>query len=71
MELSEKLKTLSPLDMAEPDPCCGKALHKALASGSLASKSEWVHEKCGCRWEACITTEGVRFWRPVVEVWII
>ncbi len=69
MELAEKLKKL-PLDMAEPDPCCGKALGKVLASGALADKSEWTHEKCGCKWQARRMADGSRFWYPTVEVWI-
>ncbi len=70
MELAEKLKKL-PLDMAEPDPCCGKALGKALASGALADNPEWTHEKCGCRRAARQMSDGSRYWYPVVEVWII
>ncbi len=71
MELAEKLKKL-PLDMADPDPCCGKALAKALQSGALADKPEWTHEKCGCRWKAeQMPPDGSRLWYPVVEVWIL
>lgn len=75
MDLIEKLKTSRPnldsLDICEPDDCCGRALSKALQSGELAQKSEWTHEKCGCRWSARQMTDGSRFWYPVVEVWII
>jgi hypothetical protein len=73
MELADKLKTLnpSPLDMADPDECCGGALAKALRSGELARSSEWTHAKCGCRWAARQMGDGSRFWYPVVEVWII
>ncbi len=71
MDLESKLKTLQPLDIVDPDDCCGKALSKALASGALASKSEWTHEKCGCRWQARLMSDGSRHWYPVVEVWII
>ncbi len=70
MELADKLKKLNPLDMADPDPCCGKALSKALGSGSLNEKSEWTHEKCGCRWQARQMGDGSRHWHPVIEVWI-
>ena len=71
INLVAKLKTLQPLDMAEPDPCCSKALNKALSSGSLNEKSKWIHEKCGCRWAARQMSDGSRYWYPVVEVWII
>ena len=70
MELADKLKSLNPLDMAEPDDCCGRAMSKALHSGSLKQKTEWTHEKCGCRWQARQMTDGSRHWYPVVEVWI-
>lgn len=74
MDITEKLKSLpasSPLDMAEPDECCFRALSKALASGALVHKSEWTHEKCGCRWAARQMSDGSRYWYPIVEVWII
>jgi predicted 3-demethylubiquinone-9 3-methyltransferase (glyoxalase superfamily) len=74
MDLTEKLKSIpasSPLDMAEPDECCFRALSKALASGSLKQKTSWVHDKCGCEWQARTMADGSRFWYPVVQVWII
>ena len=70
MDLAEKLKK-PPLDMSEPDPCCGKALGKALQSGDLAKTDTWVHAKCGCFWKARQMSDGSRYWYPVVEVWII
>ncbi len=69
--LTEKLRQLIPLDMAVEDECCGKALSKALHSGALAGKSEWTHEKCGCRWTARQMSDGSRYWYPVVEMWVI
>ncbi len=74
MELTENLKKLPPiyerLDIFESDDCCGKALSKALASVTLAEKTEWTHEKCGCRWRVQKMHDGSRYWYPVVEVWI-
>ncbi len=57
--------------MAEPDSCCGKALHKAMFAAELRNKTEWTHEKCGCKWQARIMSDGSRYWYPIVEVWII
>ncbi len=71
MELTDKLKSLIPLDLAEPDPCCSKAIFKALLSGELRNTTTWVHAKCGCIWRARVLEDGSRYWYPVVEVWII
>ena len=70
MLLSEKLKALQPLDMADEDPCCGKDLSKALRAGTLKDKTVWIHEKCGCRWKFRQMSDGSRHWHPVVEIWI-
>ncbi len=61
----------APLDLAEVDSCCGKALAKALQSGALADKAEWMHEKCGCRWTARQMSDGSKYWYPIVEIWIL
>ncbi len=69
--MGPKLAKKPPLDMAESDPCCEKALAKALQSASLNEKTEWTHEKCGCRWTARTMDDGSRYWYPIVELWII
>ncbi len=72
MDLTEKLKSLIPLDMAVEDECCGKALSKALQSGALAKTDTWIHAKCGCIWKAeQMPPDGSRLWSPVVEMWVI
>lgn len=54
----------------EPDTCCGKALSKALLSGSLDNADRWTHEKCGLDWLAVQhydETTGlptIRHWLP-------
>ncbi len=71
MQLTDKLKSLIPLDLAVEDECCGKALGKALASGVLAKTDTWVHAKCGCVWKARVLENGGRCWYPNVEIWVI
>jgi hypothetical protein len=58
---------ISSLNLAEPDPCCGKALSKALASGALDRTDFWTHDKCGCEWRA-EAVGGVRYWIPIVII---
>jgi hypothetical protein len=62
--------TKQPLDIVEPDDCCAAALSKALRSGNLKDETTWQHAKCGCKWKAHETFDGMRHWKPVTEVWI-
>ena len=71
MGIAEKLRAISPLDLVEPDECCGKALAKSLQSGALRDKTIWHHEKCGCEWRARTMDDGSRYWYPIVQIWII
>ena len=63
---------MMPLNLYQPDACCGRDLMKALLSGALDNAESWTHEKCGGEWR-CATKDGVRYWAPFefIEVWPI
>lgn len=59
--------TRSTLQTYEPDPCCGRALARALES--LAAAASWTCPRCGCEWKPT-ESGGVRHWIPQVDVLI-
>lgn len=58
------------LNSHESDPCCGKAIVKALLSGSLDTAEVWPCPVCGMEWKPTIVY-GIRHWSPVPYVAIV
>jgi hypothetical protein len=48
------------LNSYDPDPCCGKAICKALASGALETATIWACPNCGLEWKPVIATAYLR-----------
>jgi hypothetical protein len=58
-----------PLDIVDPDECCGPLLVRALAKGFTTDS--WLCPKCTCEWESTLIPgaaggSAVRRWSPVV-----
>ena len=58
-----------PLDIVDPDECCGPLLVRALAKGFTTES--WLCPKCTCEWESTLIPgaaggSAVRRWSPVV-----
>jgi hypothetical protein len=71
------------LNSHEPDECCGKALSKALLSGSLDTANSWECPKCGQEWRPKLTKfipgdgaltlapDPIRHWTPHVYMEVV